>query len=73
MKLIPRLSTLVILGSHPEIWTLCTIRKYIFLVLLEELAIIFPFMTTLISQAGPLVFLRLVGWVRGPLAGSLRP
>ena len=45
------LSTLVILGGWPEIWTLCTIRKYVVLAFLEEPAIVFPLMITHISPS----------------------
>ena len=48
------LSTLVILGDRLEIWTLCTIHKYVFLAFLEELAIVFPYTITLISPSGAL-------------------
>ena len=51
VKLMAGLSNLVILGDRSEIWTLCTIRKYIFLAFLEEPAIIFPPMITLISPS----------------------
>ena len=54
VKLMVGLSTLVILGNRPEIWTLCTICKYVFLSFLEALAIVLPPIITLISPSGAL-------------------
>ena len=48
------LSTLVALGGHPENWTLCTIRKYVFLAFFDDPAIVFLPMITLISPSGAL-------------------
>ena len=42
VKLMVGLSTLVIFGSRLEIWTLCSVHKYVFLAFLEELAIMLP-------------------------------
>ena len=44
----------VALRGRPEIWTLCIIRKYVFLAFLDDLAIVFPLMITLISSSGAL-------------------
>ena len=44
-----KLSTLVALGGHSKIWTLYTIRKYVFFGFLDDLAIVFPPTITLIS------------------------
>lgn len=48
------LSTLVTLGGHPKIYTLCTICKYVFLAFLEDLAIVFPPTITRILPSGAL-------------------
>ena len=45
-----RLSTLVTLGSRLEIWTLCTIHKYIFHAFLKDPAIVFSPTITLLSE-----------------------
>lgn len=54
-------STLVALGGHLEIWTLCTIFKYIFLAFLEDPAIVFPPTITFISLSELWVFFWLAG------------
>lgn len=38
-------------GGHLEIWTLCTIRKYVFLNVLKDPAIMFPPTNTLIPPS----------------------
>ena len=55
------LSTLVALGGRPEIWTLYTICKYIFLAFLEDPAIMFPPTITFISLSELWVFFWLAG------------
>ena len=52
MKLMAGLSTLVALRGRSKIWTLYTIRKYVFLASLDDLAIVFLPMITLISLSG---------------------
>ena len=54
VKLMTGLSTLVAFGGHPEIWTLCTIRKYVFLAFLNDPAIVFPSTIILISPSSAL-------------------
>ena len=49
-----RLSILVALSGRLEIWTLCTIHKYVFLAFLEDHTIMFPPTITLISLSGAL-------------------
>ena len=64
-----RLSTLVTLGSRPEIWTLCTIHKYIFHAFLKDPAIVFSPTITLLSEwcfwslFGSSVGFRVLWWV----------
>ena len=72
-ELMVGLSTLVTLGSHPEIWTLCTIHKYVFHAFLEDPAIVFPHTITLISLGGALGLFSARWLVQGPLVGLLRP
>ena len=51
VKLMAGLSTLVALGGRPKIWTLYTIRKYVFLTFLEEPASLLSPTITFISSS----------------------
>ena len=51
VKLMAGLSTLVALGGRPKIWTLYTIRKYVFLTFLEEPASLLSLTIPLISSS----------------------
>ena len=44
------LSTLIALGGRPEIWTLYTICKYVFLAFLDDPAIVLPPTITHLSK-----------------------
>ena len=63
---------LVALRGRPEIWTLCTIRKYVFLAFLDDVAIVFPPMITLISSSGALG-LSLARWLGLGSVGGISP
>ena len=56
VKLMTGLSTLIALGGRPEIWTLYTICKYVFLAFLDDPAIVLPPTITLISLSVALGF-----------------
>lgn len=72
VKLMAGLSILVALGGRPKFWMLCTILKYVFLAFLDDPTIVFPPMITLVSLSGAL-FVQLINWVWGPLAGFHHP
>ena len=73
MKLMVGLSTFIAFGGHLEIWMLCSIRKYVFLAFLDDLAIVFPPTITLISLSGALSLSSACRLGSGSLGGFAPP